>query len=447
MPKSNTLDTEVFSVSQLNRRVKSLLELHFPMVWVEGEISNLSKPSSGHWYFTLKDFGGQVKCAMFRGQNIYTKHKPQAGDKIKVRARVSLYEGRGDFQLIVEQLEPAGFGLLQQQFEQLKAKLLEEGLFSEEFKQGLPTIPQHIAVITSPSGAAVRDVLTVLRRRMPSIPVTILPCAVQGEDAPMQLIKAIKTADAHAEFDLILLCRGGGSIEDLWAFNSELLARAIYDCNKPVVSAVGHEVDFTIADFVADVRAATPSAAAELLSPDSHALLNTFAKLENQLQKEITSVLSMFTQQVLHAFQKLKHPRDKIQQWHQALDQCEYRLANNMDNRLQKAAVKLENLQHRMLKSSPQSRIADHKTSLNKTRLGLNRSISWSLKNIEQRLKLAAEMLNKVSPLSTMQRGYSVATNADGKVVQSVSEVELNQDLNVEFADGKIKTTVIEKFS
>src|SRR5690606_31569338 len=248
-------------VSQLNRRAKQLLETHLPLLWVEGELSNVSQPSSGHWYFTLKDDQAQVRCAMFRNRNMLVRFKPQQGQQVLLRARVSLYEGRGDYQLIAEHMEEAGAGALQRAYEELKQKLAAEGLFSDDLKQPLPSLPRHIGVITSPTGAAIRDILHVLARRFPAIPVTVLPVAVQGKEAAPQIVKAIQLANRADLFDVLILARGGGSLEDLWPFNEEVVARAIHASKLPIVSAVGHEVDFTIADFVADLRAPTPSVA------------------------------------------------------------------------------------------------------------------------------------------------------------------------------------------
>src|SRR5690606_35272474 len=277
-------EREILSVSQLNRRAKQLLETHLPLLWVEGELSNVSQPSSGHWYFTLKDDQAQVRCAMFRNRNMLVRFKPQQGQQVLVRARVSLYEGRGDYQLIAEHMEEAGTGALQRAFEALKAKLGAEGLFDEARKRPIPTLPRHIGVITSPTGAAIRDVLTVLERRFPSIPVTVIPVAVQGKESAPQIVRALELANRCGLFDVLLLTRGGGSLEDLWSFNEEAVARAVAASQLPVVCAVGHEVDFSIADFVADLRAPTPSAAAELMTPDGEDWLETFIGYEVMLE-------------------------------------------------------------------------------------------------------------------------------------------------------------------
>ena len=267
---------EIFTVSDLNREARELLEGHFPLVWVEGEISNLARPSSGHIYFSLKDEAAQVRCAMFKMRNRLLNFQPENGQQVLARARISLYEARGDFQLIIEHMEETGDGALRRQFELLKHKLFEEGLFDESHKRELPSLPTRLGVITSPSGAAIRDILSVLKRRFPGIPILIYPVPVQGNEAPPAIIDAIKTAGIRKDCDLLILARGGGSLEDLWAFNDESVARAIYHCPIPVVTGIGHEIDFTIADFVADFRAPTPSAAAEYISPDQNEWLENF---------------------------------------------------------------------------------------------------------------------------------------------------------------------------
>ncbi|MFW5824439.1 MAG: exodeoxyribonuclease VII large subunit, partial [Marinobacter sp.] len=269
--ESPTLRPRALTVSELARQVRHLLESSFMQVWVEGELSSLSRPSSGHWYFSLKDQRAQVRCAMFRGFNQRVRPLPKEGDQVRIRGRVSLYESRGDFQIIVEHMEPAGLGALQQAFDALKARLQAEGLFAPERKKPLPAMPRHIGVVTSPTGAAIHDILIVLGRRCPGIPVTLYPTPVQGQTATASIVAAIQRAVRHGQADVLIIGRGGGSLEDLWCFNEEAVARAIAACPIPTVSAVGHEVDVTIADFVADLRAPTPSAAAEKISPDQPA--------------------------------------------------------------------------------------------------------------------------------------------------------------------------------
>ncbi|MEX0952072.1 MAG: exodeoxyribonuclease VII large subunit, partial [Gammaproteobacteria bacterium] len=310
----------IFSVAELNRTARALLEGEFPSIWVEGEISNLARPASGHLYFSLKDSKAQVRCALFKNRALGLKTRPENGMQVLLRAGVSLYEGRGEFQLIVEYLEPAGAGALQRAFEELKRKLEAEGLFDPAHKQTLPAFPKRIGVITSPSGAAIRDVLNVLKRRYPGVEVIIYPAPVQGADAPAKLKRMLDVAIARNEVDVLLLTRGGGSLEDLWAFNDEPLARAIHACPLPIVSAVGHEIDFTIADFVADQRAATPSAAAELLSPDQTQLLRQLARYESLLDRQMQQQLRSRKDRINSLQKRLPHPQRTLQQISQRLD-------------------------------------------------------------------------------------------------------------------------------
>lgn len=390
-------ERKTFSISELNRKARELLEIHLPLIWVEGEISNFSQPSSGHWYFTLKDENAQVRCAMFRGRNQLVKFRPSAGDFVCARVRVSLYEGRGEFQLIVEHMEEAGFGLLQKRFEELKNKLQAEGLFDDIHKKALPDFCSRIAVITSASGAAIRDVLHVLERRFPLMEVQLLPTLVQGDEAIEQIVKAIDLANRAPGIEAILLCRGGGSIEDLWAFNSERIARAIFASKLPVVSGIGHEVDFTIADFVADVRAPTPSAAAEIISPDADDLLETFSGYGILCANAVLAKIQKLKEKTQHLAVRVRHPGERLQQRAQRLDQLEIRLRNS------------------------RHAIIDRRKSL---------------------LQKLAGMLDIVSPLATLQRGYAIALNESGKAITSAKSVKTGEKIEILVHDGKFKTRV-----
>ncbi|NOS75569.1 MAG: exodeoxyribonuclease VII large subunit, partial [Methyloglobulus sp.] len=325
----------IYSVSQLNRETADVLSGHFLSIFVEGEISNLSIPSSGHCYFTLKDANAQVRCAMFRGQRKQS-FKPENGKQVVVKAQVSLYEPRGDYQLIVEYMEEAGDGVLRRAFDALKLKLSEEGLFSAAHKKNLPILPKAIGVITSPSGAAIRDILTVLRRRFAAVPVIVYPVAVQGENAKFEIAKAIATANTLKQCDVLILARGGGSLEDLWAFNEEIVARAIYASQIPVISGVGHETDVTIADFVADLRAATPSAAAEHATPDQQQWLNKFNELDVRLQQYVQRQLRQHQQKIdwLNGRLNQQHPKQKLTRNQQRLDELDIRLKKAVQLRL-----------------------------------------------------------------------------------------------------------------
>lgn len=429
---------QVLTVSQLNRAAKDLLETYLPLLWVEGELSNLSAPSSGHWYFSLKDSGAQVRCAMFRNRNMLVRFKPEAGKKVLVRAKVSLYEGRGDYQLIVEHMEPAGAGDLQRQFELLKEKLQVEGLFDPAYKKPLPPWPKRLGIVTSPTGAAVHDILHVLRRRFPALPVLVLPVAVQGNEAAGQIAAAIETANRHALCDVLIVGRGGGSLEDLWAFNEEVVARAIHASQIPVVSAVGHEVDFTIADFVADLRAPTPSAAAELVSPDCPALLHKLKQYEQQLTRCMAAHLRQHRQHLNHLRARLQHPGQRLQAQAQKLDHLEMRLQRALSTCLRNAYQRLERLQHKLQRVSPQRQLAGHTHKLQMLTMRLQAAQRKHLDARHQRLQRAAGLLQSVSPLNTLGRGYAILLTDKGRAVRDATEVSEGQELTARLHKGEL---------
>jgi exodeoxyribonuclease VII large subunit len=407
---SITPEREVITVTQLNRRAKQLLETHLPLLWVEGELSNVSIPSSGHWYFTLKDNDAQVRCAMFRNRNMTVRFKPQQGQHVLIRARVSLYEGRGDYQIIAEHMEEAGAGALQRAFDDLKLKLSNEGLFDPQFKKPLPPLPKHIAVITSPTGAAIRDILNVLERRFPSIPVTIIPVAVQGKEAAPQIVKAINLANRAGLFDVVILGRGGGSLEDLWPFNEEIVARAIFASDLPIVSAVGHEVDFTIADFVADLRAPTPSAAAELITPDGEDWLDKFIGFEVLLEEAMARKLSHLQQKLTWLRSRLRHPKDKLEQQSQRCDTLEMRLKNAIQKSLTNYQNRLNTLVIRQKPLHPETRLLQLRQRFQMARQNLIKAQSNIFTQKRQEFNESVRMLNTLSPLKTLERGYALAT-------------------------------------
>ncbi len=446
--------TDVLTVGQLNRLARSLLEECFPGVWVEGEISNLSRPSSGHWYFTLKDGtlkggGAQVRCAMFRGRNLHVRFQPAEGQKVLVRGSVSLYEARGDYQLIAEQMQPAGAGLLALQFEQLKQKLQAEGLFETGRKRPLPRQPHHIAVVTSPTGAAIRDILTVLKRRAPAIRVTVIPVMVQGEQAAPAIARAIAVANrlaerGRADFEVILTGRGGGSLEDLWAFNDERVARAIAASRLPVVSAVGHETDTTIADFVADVRAPTPSAAAELLSPDQRAQLRTLQQWRQRLlqrwqhqQRQSSQRLEGLTRR-LHA----QHPGRQLQQRALRLDELEQRLRQAIARNQRDQQRRLQLLQSRLLARHPGRAVEALRGRLLLCERQLPQLIRRKLQRERQRLQATAALLQSVSPLNTLARGYAIVSDESDRVVRDAAEVAVGTPLRARLQRGRLELTV-----
>ena len=410
------------TVSQLNRQAKTLLEQGLGRLWVEGEISNIARPASGHVYFTLKDPGAQVRAAFFRQRQRGPVLNFKDGDQVLAYGRVSLYEARGDYQLIVEQIEFAGEGALKRQFEVLKKKLGAEGLFDEERKRELPAMPQRIGIITSPSGAAVRDIISVLARRFPSIPVVIYPAAVQGESAPAELVAALATAVQRDECDVLLIARGGGSLEDLMAFNDEELARAIADCAIPIVSAVGHEVDFTIADFVADVRAPTPSVAAEVVVPDRGDWLRAIDSLATRI---------------------IRLGRRSLEDLGQSLDWLSRRLVQTSPSAsLERSSERLHNLQYR-LSASAQRSLERTNGKVHDLQLRLTNSAQRSLADVTHRLQLAARGLNSVSPLATLERGYaSVEEAASGKVLLRSTDVSAGDDIRARLSDGELIATV-----
>lgn len=389
----------IYQVSSLNRQVRELLENQLALVWVEGEISNLAIPSSGHIYFSLKDKNAQVRCAFFRNHNQRLGFTPKDGAHVLLRALVSLYEGRGEFQLIVEYMEEMGDGALQRTFELLKKRLAAEGLFESTHKKALPRFPKQIGVITSPTGAAIRDILSVLQRRFPSIPVLIYPTLVQGDAAAPQIVRAIQTANQRQECDVLLLSRGGGSLEDLWPFNEENVARAIYASSIPIVSGIGHEIDFTIADFVADQRAPTPSAAAELVTPSQLEWLQHFDRCEQQLVMRMRQTLQHKQQQLEWLRKRLQHPGQHIQECLQ---------------RLQLLTVTLQ------------------------------RCMQQQLKHLTQHVTHLQRALDAVNPLAVLNRGYAIVTHKQtDKVVYKAKEVNAGEILSVRLGEGSLSVTAV----
>ncbi|TPQ26533.1 exodeoxyribonuclease VII large subunit [Methylomonas koyamae] len=437
----------IYSVSELNRETKRLLANHFRTVQVQGEISNLSLPSSGHYYFTLKDAQAQIRCAMFKGQQQRLRFKPANGDSVIATAQVSLYEPRGDYQLVVEHLAEAGDGALRLAFERLKQKLLAEGLFDQERKKPLPTLPDCIGVITSASGAAIHDILSVLRRRFPAIPVLIYPVAVQGESAKFEISAALATANRDPQADVLILARGGGSLEDLWAFNEEIVARAIAASKIPVISAVGHEVDFSIADFVADMRAPTPSAAAECVVPDANSLLGAFASFERQLQRLIQQKLLRQRQQLewLEKALRSQHPGQKLQRNAQRLDELELRLQHAMQNRLAHARQQAAIREQRLYRNQPLAAINAQQRQLQFFRQRLQAAVNGKIAGLKSRHAAAAQTLQAVSPLATLERGYAIVRrHGSAQVIKSVSQLNSGDLLDTRLADGRIVSRITD---
>ncbi len=433
------------TVSQLNRRVKSLLEQGIGRLWVEGELSNIARPASGHVYFSLKDDRAQVRAAWFRQRQRGSAAKFRDGDQVLVFGRVSLYEPRGDYQLIVEQIEPAGEGALRQAFEALKKKLAAEGLFDEARKRTLPVLPRRIGIITSPTGAAIRDLLTVLRRRFPAVPVVIYPSAVQGDAAVPELLSALKTAVRRAECDVLIIGRGGGSLEDLWAFNDEQLARAIADSRIPVVSAVGHEVDFTIADFVADLRAPTPSGAAELVVPDAADWRRALAKLATRIARLGQRTLEERAQMLDWLTKRLRahSPVRTLTRQSDRLREVRGLLVAVMRQSLSERHYDLQQLGSALLRASPALSIQRGLSRLSTAEQRLAVAAKGRVNALTHRVQLAAGTLDAVSPLATLARGYAIVEDlTTGNVLRSAEETRPGNDIRARLAVGSLTARV-----
>ncbi|MGG6177302.1 exodeoxyribonuclease VII large subunit [Pantoea allii] len=439
-------NANIFTVSRLNTTVRQLLENEMGLVWLSAEISNFTQPASGHWYFTLKDDGAQVRCAMFRNGNRRVTFRPQHGQQVLVRANITLYEPRGDYQLIIESMHPAGEGLLQQQFEQLKAKLAQEGLFEPGHKKPLPQPAKQVGVITSATGAALHDVLRVLHRRDPSLPVVIYPTAVQGVDAPASIVRAIELANQRAECDVLIVGRGGGSLEDLWSFNDERVARAIFASRIPVVSAVGHETDVTIADFVADLRAPTPSAAAEIVSRNQLELLR---QLQSQ-QQRLEMAMDYYLARQQRGFSRLdhrlqqQHPQLRLARQQTALFRLQQRLSEAMELRLRNASRQQDRLSQRLAQQQPQQRLYLAQQNLQSWHYRLQQSMEKLLNRDKHRFGQLAAQLEGVSPLATLARGFSVTTDNAGQVVKKTRQLSNGDLLRTRLDDGWVESQVTQ---
>ena len=473
---------DVYAVSRLVRESRAVLEGSFPLLWVEGEISNLAMPASGHIYFTLKDEAAQVRCAMFKGRNRQLRFIPENGMQVLLRVRVTLYEGRGEFQLVVEHMEEAGSGALQRAYEALKHRLGEAGLFDDAHKKSLPSIPKTIGVISSPDGAAVHDILTVLRRRFPDTNVIVYPVAVQGNDSANQLAAAIAIADKRQECDVLIIGRGGGSLEDLWSFNEEKVAQAIFACELPVISAVGHEVDFTIADFVADIRAPTPSAAAELAVPDAQQWLQKLQGHCRRLTLLMTHYLDNEQRHLQHLQRGLPQPKVAIQQHMQRLDRLDkqmhqawqqsikqhyqtldywsvrlkhpqanieaqrYKL-NNLHTRLRQVLVQnrdkmashYQGLSQRLQLKSPLPLLKQQQLQFEQLQTCLHHVMAQSMQVKQAYFQQQIRTLSAVSPLNTLERGYSITTDHQtGSVVRHAESVKVGQSIQVQLQQGQL---------
>ena len=438
----------IYTVSELNYEARELLESNFPLLWVEGELTNVARPTSGHLYFTLKDAQAQVRCAMFRSRNQGLQFEPHDGVQALVRARVSLYENRGEFQLVVEHMEEAGYGALQREFEAVKRKLAAEGLFDDSRKQTLPVFPKILGIITSPSGAALQDILNILRRRYPLLHILVYPVSVQGENAPREIAAALQLACRQQLCELLIVTRGGGSLEDLWAFNDEGVARAIASCGLPVVSAIGHEIDFTIADFVADLRAATPSAAAELVSPNQQELSRELLRRQESLQQALTSKLQQGWQRMDWLEKRLQqlHPVHRLRRKYQRLSDVYQRLQLNARLALSAGHSELNRLHEPLQRASPQLRLQRTRMYLGGIQQRLVADAKRGALQRLHRLQQAQRGLHAYSPLATLNRGYAIVTReADGGVVSDSSQVNIGERISARLAQGSLSAEVKQR--
>lgn len=437
-----TAQQTVYAVSELSEMLRGLVEDSLPSLWVEGEISNLARPASGHWYFTLKDSGAQLRCVMFRKANYLVRPQPRDGDQVRVRAQASVYVARGDLQLICEAMEPAGQGALLLAYERLKARLQAEGLFDAAIKRPIPPVPRAIGLITSASGAAVQDVLTALSRRFPLTTVHLLPVPVQGAEAAPAIVKALQHLPVRAPaVELILLVRGGGSLEDLWAFNEEAVARAIRACRVPVISGIGHEVDFTIADFAADLRAPTPTAAAELASPDIadwrrriDQLGQALARLQRQAQQQSALRLQRASQRLIAL-----HPGRRLQDRAQRLDELESRLQRALRQHLDLRRARWSALQARLLATRPQLRINQARSECLRLQTRLQQATVLQLRSRRDRLDQIEALLASFNPQAVLQRGYAIARDADGRVLMDADALTAGTAVDLQLARGRLR--------
>ena len=435
----------IYSVSQLNQSVRLMLENQLGAVWLTGEISNFSQPVSGHWYLSLKDENAQVRCAMFRMKNLRVSFRPTNGMQVLVRANVSLYEPRGDYQLIIESMHLAGEGLLMQQFEALKLKLAAEGLFAQHLKKNLPHFSKAVGIITSKTGAALQDILHILQRRDPSLKIIIYPTAVQGKDAATEIAQMIELANQRQEVDVLIVGRGGGSLEDLWCFNEEIVARAIFHSYLPVISAVGHETDVTIADFVADLRAPTPSAAAELVSRNQTELLQQLQYRRQRLEIALDRLFAEKQQKLKQLSLRLhnQHPQAQLRIQQQLITQLSHRLQQSLRHRWQKKAENLTALSMRLYKNPLPLRIQQYEQQLAQLKVRLNSHMNLTLSLQQKQLAYLCGKLDSLSPLKVLARGYSITQNQQNFTIRSMKDVNVGEQIKTRLPDGDIISQVI----
>lgn len=428
------------TVEQLNRQIKQLIEGELGLVWVQGEISNFKAHSSGHFYFSLKDSKSQISAVMFRGHNSRLRFKPTDGLEVLVRGRISVYEPRGNYQIVAEMMEPVGAGALQKAFEQLKEKLKMEGLFEAAKKRPLPALPRHIAIVTSPTGAAIRDMMNVLSRRNRSVPVTLVPTIVQGEGSAPQIIEALKKAFQLPNVDVVIVGRGGGSIEDLWAFNDEKLARLIATAPVPVISAVGHEIDFTIADFVADLRAPTPSAAAELVVKNTGDLISKLQASERLLRFSMSKYLKNEMQRLDSLSRRLVDPKKTLQNLMQRNDELLSRLSQAVHKFFERSHLKLQIMQGKLI--TPDQVISEYRSQVDLLTHKLHNEMEQEVELKKSTLQRMMSVLESMSPLKVVERGYSITTK-DSKLVKKANQVKVGDEIDVRLMEGSLTAKVL----
>ena len=444
----NQLDNtqEIISVSEINKRAKSILEENFPFVWIQGEVSNFFSAASGHWYFSLKDESSEIRCAMFTNKNHHITFEPKDGDHLVLNGTLSIFEGRGQYQIIVEHIELAGEGALLKAFEELKKKLQLEGLFDDSIKRQLPAYPKDIAVVTSPDGAVIQDIINVLDRRSPFLDLTVVPTLVQGEKAAPLICDALNKVGKLKKVDVVILARGGGSIEDLWAFNNEEVARTIVNCPTPIISAVGHETDFTISDFVSDLRAPTPSIAAEIISQPYSELIETLEGYQNYISRSVISQIDFQRTQITNLVKRIRHPGDKLREISQKLDYIETALIQNINQEisLKKNGLNLKDLS--LQQNSPQNKVKEAKVYLQNASKDLLKALKLEIERKSTVLAEIVATLQAVSPLSVLSRGYSIiSTEPDGKILSSSNQVEIGQTISAILSKGSIKAEIKSK--
>ena len=444
MNQSTSNHQEIISVSEVNSLAKGILERDLSNIWIQGEISSFTAHSSGHWYFTIKDKNSSLSCVMFKFENQNILFEPKVGDELILNGNVGIYAPTGKYQFNVKHIEVFGEGALLKAYEELKKKLEREGLFEASNKKDLPTMPKSIAVITSETGAVLRDIVTVLRRRSPTLVVTLIESQVQGKDADKFIVQAIKTANKKKDFDLIILARGGGSIEDLWCFNMESVAREIFKSRLPIVSAIGHETDFTISDFVADLRAPTPSAAAELISENHFYLSDSLERITNEIIKIISNKINYIGDNLKNLLKLIRHPGDKLRETTQQIDNYEMRIKNSLMNLILKKSKDLEQEISILKSSSPQIKIQASNNKLEIISSALRNGIKANLEKKKKRFSLELSTLQAVSPLSVLARGYSIISDEEGQIVRSSKNLSLNQKIKARFGEGQIIAKVTD---